>query len=60
MKLKEIEEVIAVLSHFKLDENNNWRPDVNQALILLERDKLLRLRQKRAMKDNFEPKSYSY
>ncbi len=60
MTLKEVEEVISVLDKFKVDTNNNWRSEVNQAILILQKEKILRLRQRKNMKDNFEPSDLRY
>lgn len=60
MRLKEVNEVIAVLEKYSLDDNKNWRPEVKNAILLLQKEKILRERQRRNMMDNFEAKSPSY
>jgi hypothetical protein len=52
MKLKDAETLRALLLSFRYDERNNIRPAVQQALIIVEKERLTRLRQRQQMKDN--------
>ena len=54
MKLKTIIELISIVQRYRYDENKNMRPDIGIVLIELERERLLRLKQKNALRDNFE------
>lgn len=55
MRLKEIEKCIDILEHYRYDENRNMRPDIGEVLLSLHKDKIIRLQQRKNMKDNFEP-----
>ena len=58
MKLKEIENLISVLSRFHYDENRNMRPEVSNALIDLERERLLRMKQRKDWRDNITESAF--
>lgn len=60
MKLKEVDKIIEILSRYRLDENNNQRPEVVDCLLLLEREKITRMIQARNMRDNFQTPDIRY
>jgi hypothetical protein len=57
MKLKEIDKVLNQLKILQYDNNKNQKPEVVDCIIILERERLLRLQQARNMRNNFEFKS---
>lgn len=53
MKLKDVNKIIGVLAKYRLDENNNQRPEVVDCLLMLEKEKITRMIQARNMRNNF-------
>ena len=52
MKRKEIEKCLATLQKYKLDENQNWRPEIMDIIRLLEIERLRREGQSAEYLDN--------
>lgn len=53
MKLKEINKMIEILNRHSYDQNQNWIPEIKECILVLEKEKIIRLLQSKSMRENF-------